>query len=73
MSMLFASLAFPDFPLTDEQDYEEPVEVDLIASGYEWVCPKCDCENREIEVSESVTCDECESVWQVADYNHAIA
>lgn len=30
--------------------------VDLIASGYEWVCPHCDKLNREIEITQTVTC-----------------
>jgi DNA-directed RNA polymerase subunit RPC12/RpoP len=46
-------------------------KVDLIASGYEWECPKCDQLNKEIEVTENVTCEECKSVFEVADYHHA--
>jgi hypothetical protein len=30
--------------------------VDIIASGYEWICPKCDKLNLEIEITETVTC-----------------
>ena len=48
---------------TEEDESDLPESVDLIASGYEWICPKCDCHNDEIEVLESVTCRECEAVW----------
>lgn len=30
--------------------------VDLIASGYEWICPECDFLNKEIEYNEQVKC-----------------
>jgi len=29
-------------------------EVDMIASGYEWICPGCECYNREIEITKQV-------------------
>jgi len=34
--------------------------VDVIASGYEWICPKCDKLNREIEYKEFYVCQDCE-------------
>jgi hypothetical protein len=45
--------------------------VQLIASGYEWICPKCDTLNHEIETTETVECDECETTFEVEDYHHA--
>lgn len=48
-----------------------PNEVDLIASGYEWVCPKCDTLRHEIEVTETVTCEDCHITYKVSDYHHA--
>lgn len=54
-----------------EQDVDEPDSVDLIASGYEWICPKCDTLNKEIETSERVTCSSCGASWPVSDYYHA--
>jgi hypothetical protein len=51
---------------------EEAEKVDLIASGYEWICPKCDTENREIEVTEFVTCKECLCKFETGDHHHAI-
>jgi DNA-directed RNA polymerase subunit RPC12/RpoP len=46
--------------------------VDLIASGYEWTCPKCDTLNEEIEVTEKVSCRNCRRIFKVQDYQHAI-
>ena len=33
--------------------------VDVIASGYEWICPKCEVFNKEIDIGEEVICSEC--------------
>lgn len=46
--------------------------VELIASGYEWMCPECAAYNQEIEVVETVTCVECKTTFEVEDYEHAI-
>ena len=53
----------------DEQD--EPETVDLIASGYEWDCPHCDAPNREIEITERVTCSECKHTYETNPPEHA--
>lgn len=45
--------------------------VDLIASGYEWTCPKCDALNKEIEITETVKCSECGIEFEIGDVNHA--
>ena len=49
----------------------EPDSVALIASGYEWICPKCDTLNDEVETKERVTCSSCGASWTVDDYYHA--
>jgi hypothetical protein len=33
--------------------------VELIASGYEWTCPRCEDFQREIEAKAKVTCGKC--------------
>lgn len=45
--------------------------VELKASGYEWICPTCHEINREIEITEQVTCSHCTVVCKVEDYSHA--
>jgi transcription initiation factor TFIIIB Brf1 subunit/transcription initiation factor TFIIB len=46
-------------------------EVDLIASGYEWICPECDHRNTEIEIREEVVCKECGEICEVNQTHHA--
>jgi len=59
-----------------EKDFEAIKDsVELIASGYEWQCPKQQCFytlNREIEVTEFVKCRRCNTVYRVEDHCHAI-
>ena len=45
--------------------------VDLIASGYEWMCPNCDEQNEEIEVLISVTCRKCKQTFGINTVEHA--
>lgn len=47
--------------------------VDLIASGYEFVCPYCDALNKLIEVPSDliVRCKKCGKRANVSDYHHA--
>lgn len=47
--------------------------VDLIASGYEWICPDPECEtfNREFEARSTVQCESCRAVYQVDEVHHA--
>lgn len=48
--------------------------VDLIASGYEWICPKCAyVVNREIEITETVQCRKCKQVYETNPAEHAYA
>lgn len=57
----------------NEPDPEEEIEsVELIASGYEWICPACEEINKEIEVNVAVTCKFCQNTYHVDDYHHAI-
>ena len=45
--------------------------IELIASGYEWTCPRCDEFNEEIEVKEEVCCRKCGKEFEVLDHYHA--
>jgi len=46
--------------------------VDLIASGYEWICPHCDNLNKEIEIPrDEVLCDKCYNTFKINDVHHA--
>jgi hypothetical protein len=53
------------------KEFEEENSVELIASGYEWICPDCNQFNKEIEVLSHVTCSECRKGFYVSDYLHA--
>lgn len=46
--------------------------VDIIASGYEWVCPNCETLNDEIEVKEDVKCKRCGDYFVTNCPEHAI-
>ena len=50
---------------------EEYECVDLIASGYEWECPNCENLNKEIEVTEQVTCSYCGLTCETNPPEHA--
>lgn len=47
--------------------------VDIIASGYEWICPKCERLNREIEITETVICEgvDCREEYKTEPAVHA--
>jgi hypothetical protein len=49
------------------------LDVDFIASGYEWICPHCEFFQKEIEAPEEVTCRSCRKVCLVNDVAHANA
>lgn len=53
-----------------QEEYDN-AGVELIASGYEWICPKCETLNHEIETSSTVECDECHDIFEVRDVHHA--
>jgi len=46
-------------------------KVDIIASGYEWVCPACGELNKEIEWREVVTCRYCAETCEANLPEHA--
>ena len=46
--------------------------VDVIASGYEWICPKCEYFNKEIEHTEQVQCNQCRRVFETNPPEHAL-
>lgn len=54
--------------ITDAQDFEE---VDIIASGYDWICPNCDEMNHEIEITEMVCCKDCKQKYRTNEAHHA--
>ncbi len=58
-----------------DADKEKPIsgEVEVIASGYEWICSDPDCNkfNTEIEITEHVVCSKCGKKYTVDDYHHA--
>jgi len=45
--------------------------VDIIASGYEWICPECERYNTEIEITEIVTCSGCSEKFETDPAEHA--
>jgi hypothetical protein len=53
--------------------------VDLIASGYEWICPNCDEDNREISINVigtaigDVTCQSCGETFDIGNYDHCFS
>lgn len=52
-------------------EYETKKSVDIIASGYEWICPDCNNLNYEIEVIEKVTCAGCGHIFETNPPEHA--
>ena len=45
--------------------------IELIASGYEWICPVCENFQKEIETSCKVTCKKCNRTFEVSNIHHA--
>ena len=52
---------------------KEKEEVDMIASGYEWICPKCETFHQVIEIPkvEEATCKKCHEQFQIGEPFHA--
>ena len=46
--------------------------VDIIASGYEWICPECGADHDEIEWMTIVTCSNCNTEFQTNPPEHAM-
>lgn len=78
-SILFEdSLVLDEFGYMDAlaliQDQDEgDDEVYLVASGYDWSCPRCGRGNHEIELpgDSTVICKHCGCELPVADHSHA--
>ena len=47
-------------------------KVDVIASGYEWVCPKCGTLNKEMEYKPYYCCCKCAEEVQANLPEHAM-
>jgi len=45
--------------------------VNIIASGYEWICPQCETLNREIEIKKNVKCVCCDAEYETNPAEHA--
>lgn len=52
-------------------DEPEQQTVELVASGYEWLCPACETLNHEIEVTTQVTCNACGATFETDPPEHA--
>ena len=54
-------------------DNKEKEEVDMIASGYEWICPECETFHQVIEIPkvEEVTCKKCQEQFKIGEPFHA--
>jgi len=60
--------------ITENNRFNDDVSewVDIIASGYEWVCPACSNLNKEIECKETVVCQKCCRDFQTYAPEHAM-
>lgn len=47
-------------------------DVDVIASGYEWICPVCNQFNKEIEYLQYYTCSNCSKGFPTNCPEHAL-
>lgn len=45
--------------------------VDIIASGYEWRCPKCNTLNKELDCTSIVECSTCWIEFETNPPDHA--
>ncbi len=50
---------------------EELEGVEIIASGYEWICPYCEQFHRILETTEEVKCQRCHRRYKVTDIHDA--
>lgn len=62
----------PTHKICNTCNYDWDVIIELIASGYEWICPKCEHLNKEIEVLENLVCAQCKETFVMSDYHHAL-
>lgn len=54
------------------QQFADPMEekVDLLASGYQWICPNCETLNHIIETEPNVTCAKCGAYFDTHPPEH---
>ena len=65
--------------MTNELDRDKSIlqidllenRVDLIASGYEFICPSCNGFNTEMGIKEIVTCEFCNKSYETREIHHA--
>nr|MBI3613944.1 hypothetical protein [Nitrospirota bacterium] len=50
---------------------DELESVEIIASGYEWICPSCEQFHQTMETAEEVQCQRCHRRYTVTDIHHA--
>ncbi len=48
-----------------------PLTVDVIASGFEWICPNCEFIHRDIEITSSLHCSRCNIDFERGEVHHA--
>ena len=62
-----------DGHLPDDEAQEETETVNIIASGYEWICPECNELNKDIqyEFGRKVTCWNCRKQYETDLPEHA--
>jgi len=63
---------YQDESLPPYKEEDDGDGVDLIASGYEWICPNCETFNEEIEATDIVVCKGCRLSFKVNSVEHAI-
>lgn len=56
----------------DDETKMSDETVEMIASGYEWVCPICDFLRKEIEINDTVYCENCNTEFEVFEVHHAL-
>ena len=44
--------------------------VDIVVSGYEWVCPECEHYQEEMEYLEFVKCERCGHIYEANPPEH---
>lgn len=70
-----ASPPFTVDVVTPVTTHQPQGSVDMIASAYEWICPKCENFNQVVVVPKQrnpVVCDECGSAFSVENVVHAV-
>lgn len=58
----------------DRPQGDEYGDIDIIASGYEWVCPICDTHNKQCEWTSLLTCEnyKCRVSFKAGIPEHAM-